>query len=105
MGNLFLTVNPSSTWGVCIDHNLHLHHHIASKCKTTIWNIFKIVNIRHFLTTEACHTAVFATVISNLDYANAIMIGFPEKHIAKLQHVQNMAAKVVLKMQVHQFYR
>ena len=35
-------------------------------------------------------------VISHLDYANAIMVGLPEKHIAKLQHVQNMAAKVVL---------
>ena len=40
---------------------------------------------------------VLATVISHLDYANAIMVGLPEKHIAKLQHVQNMASKVVLK--------
>ena len=40
---------------------------------------------------------MLATVISHLDYANAIMVGLPEKHIAKLQHVQNIAAKVVLK--------
>ena len=58
---------------------------------------FKIVNIRYFLTTEACHKAVLATVISYLDYVNAIILGLPEKHNAKLQHVQNMAAKVVLK--------
>ena len=83
--------------GVCIDHNLHLHYHIASKCRTVMWNLFKIVNIRNFLTTEACHTAMLATVISHLYYMNAIMVGLPEKHIAKLQHVQNMAAKVVLK--------
>ena len=57
----------------------------------------KIVNIRNFLTTEACHTAILAMVISHLDYANAIMVGLPEKHIAKLQRVQNMAPKVVLK--------
>ena len=43
------------------------------------------------------HTAVLATVISHLDYANAIMVGLPEKHIAKLQHVQNLTAKFVLK--------
>ena len=60
-------------------------------------NLFKIVNIRNFLTAEVCHTAVLATVISHLDYANAIMVGLSYKHIAKLQHVQNMAAKVVLK--------
>ena len=83
--------------GVFIDCNLCLHHHIASKCKTAMWSLFKIVNIRNFLTTEACHTAVLTAVISHLNYANAIMVGLPEKHITKLQHVWNMAAKVVLK--------
>ena len=77
--------------GVCIDSNLCLHNHIASKCRTAMCNLFKIVNIRNFLTTEACHTAVLATVISHLDYMNAVMVGLLEKLIA------NMAAKVVLK--------
>ena len=58
---------------------------------------FKIVNTRNILITEVCNTAVLTTVISHLDYANAIMVGLPEKHISKLQHVQNMAVKVVLK--------
>ena len=92
--------------GVLIDCNVCLHHHIASKCKTPMWNLFKIVNIRTFLIPEACHTATLTTVISHLDYINAIRVGLPEKHISKLQHVQNMAAKVVLKRrQVHQLYR
>ena len=67
--------------GVCIDSNLHLHNHIASKCRTAMCNLFKIVNIWNFLTTEACHAAMLATVISHLDYANAIMVGLPEKNI------------------------
>ena len=83
--------------GVCIDSNLCLHNHIASKCRIAMYNLFTIVNIRNFLTTEACHTAVLAMVISHLDYANAITLGLPEKHVAKLQRVQNMATKVVLK--------
>ena len=62
-----------------------------------MYNLFMIANIRNFLTTEACHTAILAMVISHLDYANAIMVGLPEKHITKLQRVQNLAAKVVLK--------
>ena len=63
-----------------------------------MYNLFKIANIRNFLMTEACHTAVLAMVIySHLDYVNAIMVGLPEKHIGKLQRVQNMAAQVVLK--------
>ena len=83
--------------GVCIDGNLSLDNHIAAKCRTAMFNLFKIANIRNFLMTEACHTAVLAMVISHLDYANAIMVSLPEKHIGKLQRVQNMAAMVVLK--------
>ena len=67
--------------GVCIDCSLYLHHHIASKCRTVMWNLFKIVNIRNFLTTEACHATMLATGISHLDYVNAIMVGLPEKNI------------------------
>ena len=83
--------------GVCIDGNLCLDNHIAAKCRIAMFNLFKIANIRSFLMTEACHTAVLTMVISHLDYANAIMIRLPEKTHRKLQRVQNMAAKVVLK--------
>ena len=62
-----------------------------------MYNPFKIVNIGNFLTTEACYTAILAMVIFHLDYANAIMVGLQEKHIAKLQRVQNMSTKAVLK--------
>ena len=81
--------------GVCIDGNLC--NHIAAKCRIAMFNLFKIANISNFLMTEACHTAVLTMVISLLDYANATMVGLPEKHIGNLQRVQNMAAKVVLK--------
>ena len=83
--------------GVCIDSNLCLDNHIAAKCRIAMFNLFKITNIRNFLITEACHTAVLAMVISHLDYANAIMVGLPEKYMGRLQRDQNMAAKVVLK--------
>ena len=36
------------------------------------------------------------TVISHIDYANAIFIGLPKCSIKKLQRIQNMAARVVL---------
>ena len=84
--------------GVCINSKLCLHNHIATKCRIAMYNLFKIANIRNFLTTETCHTAILPMVISHLDYANAIMVGLPGKHIAKLQRVQKMVAtKVVLK--------
>ena len=69
--------------GVCINSNLCLNNHIAAKCRTAMYNLFTIANIINFLTTDACHTAVLAMAISHLDYANAIMVGLPEKHIGK----------------------
>ena len=82
---------------MCIDGNLSLHNHIAAKCRTAMFNLFKIANIRTFLTTEACHTSCTCNGDLHLDYANAIMVGLPDKHIRKLKRVQNMVAKVVLK--------
>ena len=35
-------------------------------------------------------------VISHFDYANSILFGVPDIMMKQLQHVQNMAAKVVL---------
>ena len=82
--------------GICIDSNLCLHNHIASKCRTAMCNLFRIVNIRNFLTTEACHTTMLTTVISHFDYANAIMVGLPEKH-CKAAACSEYGCKIVLK--------
>ena len=55
---------------------------------------------------EACHTAVLATVISHLDYVNAIMVGLPEKTYCKAAACSEYGCKsCVKKRQVHQFKR
>ena len=66
------------------------------KCHTAVFNLQKIRHIRQILTIGACQTLVLGLVISHLDYANALYIGLPDCDIAKLQHVQNPAVKVVL---------
>ena len=50
------------------------------------------------LTKDAHHTLVLGLVISHLDYSNGIMFGLPETSLRKLQVGQNIAAKLVLKM-------
>ena len=45
---------------------------------------------------DACQTLFFGLVTSHLDYANALYIGLPDCDLAKLQHVQNVVAKLVL---------
>ena len=82
--------------GVLLDQQLNLKQHITSKCQIAMLNIQHIKNIRHLLTQEATEILVLGTVMSHLDYCNGILVGLPEVDISKMQHVQNIAAKMVV---------
>ena len=47
------------------------------------------------LTHEALITVVHAFVGSRLDYCNSVLLGISDKHIQKLQRIQNIAARLV----------
>jgi hypothetical protein len=82
--------------GASLDENISLKAHIKIKCRTAMFHISRIKNIRSYLTQDACETLILGTVISHLDYANTLFVGLPQCDIAKLQRVQNIAAKLVL---------
>ena len=60
-------------------------------------NLLKIRQIRQNLTREACETLISGLVLSHLDYCNGILINLPSVTIHKLQRIQNIAAKLILK--------
>ena len=82
--------------GVILDQNLSLKKHITSKCQTTMLNLQHIKNTRHLLTQEVTEILVLGTVKSHLDYCKSILVGLPEVDITKMQHIQNIAAKMVV---------
>ena len=51
--------------------------------------------IRQFITTYACKTLVNSLVTSRLDYGNALLHGIPKSLTARLQGVQNSAARLI----------
>ena len=59
-------------------------------------SIFKIRNIRKYLTQSATEILVLSTVVSHLDYCNSILAGLPNSEISRMQRLQNIAAKLVL---------
>lgn len=81
--------------GAYLDSELKMDKHIIIKCRTAMWNIQKLKQIRKFLTMEACHTLVKGLVLSHLDYSNAILAGQSKSRTKKMQMVQNAAAKLV----------
>ena len=95
-GDIVSRSNKIKYLGVTIDEALNFKDHIKMKCKTAMWNIQRVKQIRSALTKDACETLVLGLVISQLDYANVVYAGLPDCDIRKLQHVQNVAAKLVL---------
>ena len=69
--------------------------HIIKVCKAASFHLYNIRRIRKYLTSESTHCLVRATVISRIDYCNSLLFKIPAVHIAKLQRIQNSAARLV----------
>ena len=87
--------------GVLLDESLNLKEFIKAKCKTANFHLYLLRRIHQYLTIDSAKIVALGMVISHLDYANSILIGLPKTEIQKLQRIQNMTAKVVLKKQIH----
>ena len=83
--------------GVHLDKTLSMQKHISSICCASFLELRRIASIRPYLSQSAAERLVAAIVISRLDYCNSVFIGLPENQIARLQRVQNNAARLVLK--------
>ena len=82
--------------GANLDQHLNFKMHVALKCQTAMYNLYKSRQIRSVLTEEACRTIIQGLALSHLDFANFILAASPDNIIKILQRVQNMTAKVIL---------
>ena len=82
--------------GAWIDKNLNMKQHIMVKCKVAIWNVQKIKHIRKYLTQEAAQLLASSIVMSQLDYANSLLYGFPKCDLDCMQQVQTIIGKIVI---------
>ena len=83
--------------GVHLDKTLSMQKHISSVCCASFLELRRIASIRPYLSQSAAARLVAAMVISRLDYCNSVFIGLPADQIARLQRVQNNAARLVMK--------
>ena len=60
-------------------------------------NLQRIRNIRRYLSMEACKVLVLGLVMSHIDYSNSILYGISNQEIQKMQRIQNICAKLVLR--------
>ena len=53
---------------------------------------------RHHLDKDATKILIQALVMSKLDYCNSLLVGSVEYQLGKLQHIQNIACRIVCKL-------
>ena len=82
--------------GVWMDSNLSFDTHISEKCKKAMYTLHRIRSIRSHLSRKCLLQIVQSLVISQLDYCSSLLYGLPNVTLAKLQRVQNFAAKLIL---------
>ena len=95
------TIHASSrvrNLGAIMDSTCCMADHVNTRCKAAMCAIRKIGQVRHYLDHDTTLKLVHAFVTSRLDFCNTLIFGLPEQQIAKLQRVQNTAARLVLRL-------
>ena len=83
--------------GVQLDSALSMNIQVKETVKVCNYHIRALRHVRRSVTFEATKTIVHGLVTARLDYCNSLLLGTSKSNIAKLQHVQNDLARVVLR--------
>ncbi len=77
--------------------NTDIQHDISSVIGSSFYQLRLLSKIKNFLTPKTLEMAVLAFITSRLDYCNSLYCGISKCQIARLQLVQNAAARLLLK--------
>ncbi len=80
---------------VMFDPSLSFLSQINSLSKLAFFHLRQIVQLCPFISTNDAETLIHAFVSSCLDYRNALFIGLPATSSARLQYIQNSAARIL----------
>uniref|UniRef100_A0A8C7S3I0 Reverse transcriptase domain-containing protein n=1 Tax=Oncorhynchus mykiss TaxID=8022 RepID=A0A8C7S3I0_ONCMY len=81
--------------GVTLDPDLSFEEHIKTISRTAFFHLRNIAKIRNFPSKNDAEKFIHAFVTSRLDYCNALLSGYPDKALNKLQLVLNTAARIL----------
>ena len=78
-----------------MDRHLTMTDQVTAVCATCSFHLYRLLAFDQYLTTEATRNTVQALVTSRLDYCNSQLLRLPATQLARLQRVQNNAARLV----------
>ena len=95
--DMIVPVPVARDLGITNKH-LTLHQHINNVSKSGSYANRNIGRIRKYLNNKDCEKLVRAFVTPRLDCCNSILYGLPDSELAKLQRIQNTAARLVARV-------
>ena len=93
-----ITTEPSNiarNLGVIFDQNLTFKSHISYVAKSVRLQLRNMSFIRKYLSKSAAELLIHSLISSRLDFSNSHLSNLPLKEIAKLQRLQNSAARLL----------
>ena len=73
-----------------------MENHINQSCKSANFHIRNICSIKKYLDQKTIETLVHAFITSRMDFCNSILVGITKRNLARLQRIQNRAARLCL---------
>lgn len=96
LGSLAQFAKPTvNNLGVKVDAELKFDSQIKAVVKTSFFQLRQLAKIKPFLHRQHFETVIHAFVTTRLDYCNALYMGVSGSSIARLQLVQNAAARLL----------
>ena len=86
-----------SNLGVTLDRNLKMSQQVSRIVTSCSYKLRLINVIRNKLTPTVTERVVNAMITGNLDYCNSLLHGIAANQLARIQKIQNTAARLILK--------
>ena len=87
--------SPIRNLGAWFESTLSMDRHTTKTSSTAFYYLYNIKRIRKFLSRADTETLIHAFISCCLDYCNSLLYGLPAYQLAKLQRVQNAAARLI----------
>ena len=89
-------VRPTvSNLGFKMDNDFKLDRQISAVVRSSFFQIRQLAKVKPFLAHQHFETVIHAFVTSRLDYCNSLYFGVSQSSLARLQLVQNAAARLL----------
>jgi hypothetical protein len=82
--------------GAHLDCHMDMAANISMTIKSCYFHLRHVGQIRKFLPKKTMERVVNAMITSRIDYCNSLLYGTTDKNLARLQRLQNVAAKLIM---------